>query len=69
MQTNKNPILELITNVIDGLLMSFVIQLVIYPILNIPVSINQNVIITTIFFAASFIRNFVIRRIFNKIKK
>lgn len=69
MQTIKNSILESITNVVAGLLTSFLIQLVIYPMLNILVSINQNIIITTVFFVASFIRGFVIRRIFNQLRK
>ena len=59
--------LESATNVIAGLIISFVIQLIIYPILNIPVSINQNLIITFVFFIASFIRGYVIRRLFNKL--
>lgn len=69
MQTIKNSILESITNVVAGLITSFVIQLAIYPLLNIPVSINQNIIITFVFFIASFIRGFVIRRIFNRFKQ
>lgn len=69
MQTIKNSILESIANVVAGLLTSFLIQLVIYPMLKIPVSINQNIIITTVFFVASVIRGFVIRRIFNQLRK
>ena len=45
MQTKKHSLLESLTNVIVGLLMSFLTQLVIYPILNIEVSLNQNIII------------------------
>lgn len=67
MQTKKHSLLESLTNVIVGLLMSFLTQLVIYPILNIEVSLNQNIIITTVFFIISFVRGYVIRRIFNKI--
>jgi hypothetical protein len=66
-QSKKQSILETVTNVIAGLMISFVIQIVLYPILNIPVSINQNLIITFVFFVASFIRGYVIRRIFNKL--
>jgi hypothetical protein len=66
-QSKKQSILETVTNVIAGLIVSFVIQLIIYPILNIPVSINQNIFITFVFFVASFIRGYVIRRIFNKL--
>ncbi len=67
MQTKKHSLLESLTNVIVGLLMSFLTQLVIYPILNIEVSLNQNIIITAVFFIISFVRGYVIRRIFNKI--
>lgn len=67
MQTKKHSLLESLTNVIVGLLMSFLTQLVIYPILDIKVSLNQNIIITAVFFVISFVRGYVIRRIFNKI--
>ena len=58
--------IESITNVIVGLVTSFLIQLIIYPLLNIPVTINQNIIITVVFFIVSFLRGYIIRRIFNK---
>lgn len=69
MQTKKHSIIESLTNIIVGLITSFLIQLVIYPVLNIPVSLNQNIIITTVFFVVSFIRSYIIRRIFNKLCK
>ena len=67
MQTKKHSLLESLTNVIVGLLMSFLTQLIIYPFLDIEVSLNQNIIITAVFFIISFVRGYVIRRIFNKI--
>jgi hypothetical protein len=67
-QKKKHSLLEAITNVIAGLLISFLIQLWIYPLLNIPVSLKQNIFITAVFFIASFIRGYIIRRIFNRIK-
>ena len=48
---------------------SFLIQLAIYPMLEIPVTITQNVKITIVFFIASFILGYVIRQVFNKIKE
>jgi len=66
MQTKKQSVIESLTNIIVGLLTSFLIQLIIYPFLNIPVSINQNIIITIVFFIVSFIRGYLIRRYFNK---
>ncbi len=68
-QSRKGSALESATNVITGLLISFLIQLWIYPALGIPVTIRQNVFITFVFFVASFLRGYFIRRIFNKTKK
>ena len=67
MQTKKQSIIESLTNIVVGLITSFLIQLVIYPILDIPVTLNQNVIITIVFFVVSFVRGYIIRRIFNNL--
>jgi len=67
-QSKKYSFLESITNVVVGLIISFLIQLIIYPLLNIEVSLNQNLFITMVFFLASFFRGYVIRRIFNNLK-
>lgn len=66
MQTKKQSAIESLTNIIVGLLTSFIIQLIIYPLLNIEVSINENIIITIVFFIVSFVRGYLIRRFFNK---
>ena len=65
MQTKKQSVIESLTNILVGLITSFLIQLVIYPIMGIPVSFNQNIVITIVFFIASFIRGYLIRRYFN----
>lgn len=67
-QNKKYSLLESIIQAVVGLIFSFLIQIVIYPILAIPVTIKQNVVITIVFFIASVFRGYVIRRIFNKIK-
>jgi hypothetical protein len=66
MQSKKQSLIESVTQTVVGLVVSFGIQLVIYPILNIPVTLSQNVIITAVFFVASIGRGYIIRRIFNK---
>lgn len=66
-QTRKQSAIETIVSIVIGLGTSFVIQVFLYPILNIPVTLNQNIIITIVFFIASFIRGYFIRRLFNKI--
>ena len=65
MQTKKQSAFESVINIVIGLITSFLIQLVIYPLLNIPVSLNQNIIITVVFFIASFMRGYFVRRYFN----
>ena len=65
-QTKKKSLVETLTQTFSGLVVSFVIQLIIYPALGIPVTIGQNVLITLVFVTASIIRGYVIRRIFNK---
>jgi hypothetical protein len=67
-QPRKYSFLEAITNTLTGLIISFLIQLAIYPILNIPVKLHQNIIITLVFTFASIVRSYILRRIFNKIK-
>lgn len=65
MQNKKISLLEATINTISGLVVSFIIQLIIYPVMDIPVRIEQNIIITLIFTIASIIRSYIIRRIFN----
>lgn len=65
-QSKAKSLIESATNTVVGLITSFIIQLILYPVLEIPVSIGQNVIITIVFFTVSILRGYVIRRIFNK---
>jgi len=69
MQSKRNSLIESVTNTIIGLVTSFLIQLIIYPILDIPVSLSQNVAITSVFFVASILRGYLVRRIFNSKEK
>ncbi len=59
--------MESLTQTIIGLVTSFMIQIVIYPLLNIEVSLNQNIIITLVFFIASIVRGYIVRRLFNNL--
>ena len=66
MQSKKHSIIESVANTVIGLVTSFIIQVIIYPLLDIPVTISQNVIITFVFFIASVFRGYLVRRYFNK---
>ena len=69
MQTKKQSMIEVITNTVVGLAFSFAIQVIIYPILGMNVSINQNLLITLMFFIASILRGYILRRLFTKLFK
>lgn len=64
MQTKKISFIESLTQTIIGLIISILIQIILYPLLNIPVTFSQNLIITAVFFTVSIIRGYVIRRLF-----
>ena len=66
MQNRKQAFFETIVQTVVGLLVSFIIQIIIYPLLNIPVTLGQNVLITFVFFVVSILRGYLIRRWFNK---
>ena len=66
--SRKQSAIETITQTILGLGISFVIQIILYPMMGIPVTIIQNIIITAVFFIASLLRGYVVRRIFEKEK-
>jgi hypothetical protein len=65
MQTKRFSLIESITNTIVGFVVSFLIQIAMYPALGIPVKFSQNLIITTIFTLASIGRGYIVRRVFN----
>ena len=68
MQTKKLSLIESVINTIIGFVISLLIQLCIYPILNIQVTLNQNIIITLVFTIVSILRGYIIRRYFTKLK-
>ena len=67
MQSNKKSIIESLVNTISGLIIGLSIQLLMYPILEIEVTTQQNLLLTLVFFIVSVIRGYIIRRLFNKI--
>jgi hypothetical protein len=68
-QTRAQSALESIAQTMIGLAISFTIQVILYPLLKIPVTFKQNILITSVFFCSSLIRQYFIRRFFNKCKK
>jgi hypothetical protein len=66
-QSKQKSLVESTVQTIIGLGTSIVLQVVLYPILGIPVSFTQNLIITAVFFIVSILRGYIVRRIFEKL--
>jgi len=67
MQSKYHSFLESFTNVVIGYLVAIISQLVIFPLFDINIPIADNLLIGLYFTGISLIRNYTIRRIFNKI--
>ena len=68
-QSVKQSWIEIGVNTIVGFSLSVGIQMLIYPIMDIPVTISENISITLIFMFVGITRSFIIRRIFNRFSK
>ena len=64
-QSKKQSVIESVTQTLIGLGTSIAVQLIIYPLIGIPVSFKQNIIVTAIFFTVSIVRGYLVRRFFN----
>jgi len=66
-QSPKKSLIESITQTVIGLGTSIILQLILYPMMDIPVKLDQNLIITLAFFVVSFVRGYLIRRWFENL--
>ena len=66
MQTKKQSIIETITSILIGYIISLVSLFIIFPILGIESNSGKNMIISFYFTAISLIRGYYVRRYFNK---
>ena len=67
-QSKQKSFIESVIQTIIGLGTSILIQVILYPMMGIPVTFSQNLIITAVFFAVSIVRGYFVRRIFNGMK-
>jgi hypothetical protein len=67
MQTKIQSLIESFVNVIIGYLVAIAAQIIVFPIYDIDVSLNQNIQIGLIFTAVSVARSYFLRRLFNKL--
>jgi hypothetical protein len=67
MQLKRHSALESITNVICGYVVALLSQVIIFPLFNIKVTIQDNLLIGAFFTVISLIRSYILRRIFTRI--
>lgn len=67
MQSRKMSMFEIVTSTCIGLIVSLISNLVIFHIMNIPISMKENIGMTLFFTVVSVIRGYFVRRLFNAI--
>lgn len=65
-QSKLESFVEAKVNMLVGMLVSYILGLIVYPIFGFNVTHTQNLTIMVIFTLASLIRTYAIRRIFNR---
>lgn len=68
MQSKRQSLIETVTSTFIGLAVSFLTQIIVFPMYNLEVNFNQNLQITAIFTVVSILRGYSVRRLFNKKK-
>jgi len=64
-QSRKMSAIESTTNIVVGVIIALISQVIIFKLYGIPVSIKQNIEMTAYFTIISFVRSYLLRRIFN----
>lgn len=62
-------LIESLANTASGFGISYVVGLVVYPILVGPISHTANLTVTCIFTALSIVRNYITRRVFEGVRR
>ncbi len=66
MQTKYQSLIESLTNILIGYLAALLSQVLIFPLFDIYVSLQDNLLIGLYFTIISLIRSYLVRRYFNK---
>ena len=65
MQSKQHSISEAITNTIAGIAISILLIRFVLPLFGVVITWEQNIITTAVFFVASTLRSYLVRRAFN----
>lgn len=69
MQTKRQSLIETLTNVAIGYLVSLIANLIVLPLFNYNISLTDGIYISIIFTVISIIRGYLVRRYFNRMNK
>lgn len=67
MQSKKLSLYESVTGVIGGFVLGVTTQILVFPLYGLEVSVMGNISLTLIFSLTSFVKSYIVRRIFNGI--
>jgi hypothetical protein len=68
MQSRLMSLVEATTNVVVGFHLALLTQIVIFPLFSLAASVADNLLISGIFTAASVVRSFILRRLFEAVR-
>lgn len=66
-QSKRWSLFESVANVIVGFMISALVQMMMFIFLDIPATLSQNLLITSVITITSVLRHYTIRRVFNKL--
>ncbi|ALI57064.1 hypothetical protein [Celeribacter marinus] len=66
MQSRRQSLIEAITNVVVGYALAVLTQIVVFPWFGLKVSLSDNLAIGAIFMLISLLRNYALRRLFER---
>lgn len=67
-QSKRQSLIEASYNTFFGYMISFIVGMIVYPLYGLTVTTSQNAQLIAIFTITSLLRNYVVRRWFNKNK-
>ena len=67
-QSKKGSVIESVANIAIGFGIAMMAQMIIFPLYDVHITHSQNFTMTCIFTVISFVRSYILRRVFNRIK-
>lgn len=67
MQSKKLSLIESVVNVVSSFVIGVITQILVFPFYGLKISVMANISLTLIFSLTSFVRSYILRRVFNRI--